>query len=94
MNNRTKFYVYAVSAIGILLTIECAASFFGEFAQTLTIANLPLLVIPVAVCAICRSLPLYIRQNETLDVSVSWLIHEDLKKIWIRGKKIELERGK
>jgi len=23
-----------------------------------------------------------------------WLIHEDLKKIWIRGKKIELERGK
>ena len=70
MNNRTKFYVYAVSAIGILLTIECAASFFGEFAQTLTIANLPLLVIPVAVCAICRSLPLYIRQNETLDVSV------------------------
>ncbi len=70
MNTRTKAYIGIIIAIGLLGTVGCLAVFLRDFFANDPAGNLPLLIIPVAVCAVCRSMPLYIRQNQTLDVSV------------------------
>ena len=70
MKTRAKVYVGLVSAIGLLCTIGCFAIFLRHFFANDPLTHLLPLIIMVAVCTMCRSLPLYIRQNETIDVSI------------------------
>ena len=70
MNTRTRAYIGVVSAIGLFVTIGCLAVYLRDFFASDSANRLTLMIIPVAVCAVCRSMPINIRQNQTLDVSV------------------------
>lgn len=65
-----KIYIAFVSLAGVLLGIGCCLTFFLPVIRDGAAFSLPLFFIPVLVCALCRSFPIEIRENEVLDLSV------------------------
>ena len=70
MKTRAKVYVGTSSGLGVCCTLGCVAVFLRDFLANGSLAEALLLAAMVAVCAVCRSLPLHFRQNQTLDVSI------------------------
>lgn len=70
MKIRAKAYVGIISALGVIGTLWCVAAYLRLFFAGGWEERLPTLLVMVVVCAVCRSLPLYFRRGQTLDVSV------------------------
>lgn len=70
MKKSAKIYIALVSIAGIVLGALCCADYFLPFLRGDSRFSLHMLAIPLAVCALCRSMPISIRENETLDLSV------------------------
>ena len=70
MKKAAKIYIAIVSLAGILLGILCCLRYFLQAFRGTGHFSLPMFLIPVLVCAICRSFPISIRDNEVLDLSV------------------------
>lgn len=70
MKTSAKIYIAIVSLAGILLGLFCCLEYFLPALRGDAAFSWPMLFIPVLVCAICRSFPIEIRENEVLDLSV------------------------
>ena len=70
VRTRAKIYVSLISAIGLFLGIKSCYEYFLPFFTGTAAPSLHMIAIPILVCALCRSLPLTIRNNELLDLSV------------------------
>lgn len=70
VKTRAKIYVSLISAIGLYLGIRSCYEYFLPFFTETATPSLHMIVIPILVCALCRSLPITIRNNELLDLSV------------------------
>lgn len=70
MKKRAKIYIALISAIGLLLGIKSCYEYFLPFFSGTTALSPHMVIIPILVCALCRSLPINIRENESLDLSV------------------------
>ncbi len=70
MKLRARIYIILISLIGMSLGLWCVYEYFMPFIRGEAVFSLPMLAIPVLVCALCRSLPISIKDNETLDLSV------------------------
>lgn len=70
MKTRARVYVTAVSVIGLLMSLIFLWRFIVPMARGEAFVSLPLLIIPILVCAVCRSLPIPIRGGEELDLSI------------------------
>lgn len=70
MRTRAKIYISLISAIGIFLSIKSCYEYFLPFFTGTAAPSLHMIAIPILVCALCRSLPITIRNNELLDLSV------------------------
>jgi len=70
LKTRAKIYIALISIVGLTLGLLCCLDYFLPFLKGETEFAVHMLAIPVLVCALCRSLPINIRENETLDLSV------------------------
>ena len=70
LRTRAKIYINLISLAGIYLFIRSACSFFAPYVEGGEVLHVHMLIIPILVCALCRSLPLTVHENETLDLSV------------------------
>lgn len=70
VRTRAKIYISLISAIGLFLSIKSCYEYFLPLFTGTTTLSLHMIAIPILVCALCRSLPISIRNNESLDLSV------------------------
>ncbi|MBQ3575192.1 MAG: HD-GYP domain-containing protein, partial [Clostridia bacterium] len=70
MKLRARIYIILISLIGMAMGIMCVYQYFMPFITGEAVFSWPMLAIPVLVCSLCRSLPITIKENETLDLSV------------------------
>lgn len=56
--------------IGIVLGLQCCYAYFMPFLMGQSDVALHMLGIPLLICAMCRSLPINVRNDERLDLSV------------------------
>lgn len=70
MKLRARIYIILVSIIGVFMGIMCIYKYFHPFIAGVSSFSVPMLAIPILVCTLCRSLPITIRENEMLDLSV------------------------
>lgn len=70
MKKQATIYIALISVIGILLGLNCCWEYFVPFLKGESGIALHMLGIPLLICAVCRSLPINVRDDETLDLSV------------------------
>lgn len=70
MKTRAKVYIAVVSAVGMALGIKYFLGYLLPLLRGEGAVALPLMLIPIFVCAVCRSLPIPIRDGEELDLSI------------------------
>ncbi|MDD6034521.1 MAG: hypothetical protein PUC47_13785, partial [Oscillospiraceae bacterium] len=67
MKRSTRIYVTAVSAAGILCGLLCSVLFFRSLSQSP--AGISRVVTLAILCMLCRCLPLYVREDCSIDMS-------------------------
>lgn len=70
MKTRAKAYIAVVSITGSLLGLKYILEYLLSVLCGETVVSLPLLLMPILLCGICRSLPIPIRDGEELDLSI------------------------
>ena len=70
MKKQATVYIALVSMIGIVLGLQCCYAYFMPFLMGQSDVALHMLGIPLLICAMCRSLPINVRNDERLDLSV------------------------
>ena len=70
MKSRAKAYIAVVSIIGSLLGLKYILEYLLPLLRGETAISLTLLLAPILLCGICRSLPIPIRDGEELDLSI------------------------
>ena len=70
MKKRALGYIGLVSAVGIPWGLVCCARYLMPFFTGSAAVELHMFLIPLLVCALCRCLPLAVREDEMLDLSV------------------------
>ena len=70
MKKRALVYIALISMVGIVLGLHCVYEYFAPFFRGETVFAPHMFIIPLIVCALCRSLPITVRENETLDLSI------------------------
>lgn len=70
MKTRAKAYIAAVSIIGYTLGIWFVVGFVLPVLRGMYSIDLALLIVPIVICSICRSLPIPIREGEVIDLSI------------------------
>lgn len=70
MRKRVTAYIYLVSTVGYLLGLKCCFDFLWPILTGATPMPAHMLLIPLMICVLCRSLPIPVRDSETLDLSV------------------------
>jgi len=70
VKKRATIYIALVSLIGILLGIGCCYEYLYPFISGEKEFAIHMFAIPLLVCVLCRSLPINVRDDETLDLSV------------------------
>ena len=70
MKKRAIGYIGLVSAVGIPWGLVCCARYLMPFFTGNAAVELHMFLIPLLVCALCRCLPIEVREDEMLDLSV------------------------
>ena len=70
MKKRALAYIALVSAVGIPWGLVCCARYLVPFFTGQSPVGMHMFLIPLLVCALCRCLPLAVREDEMLDLSV------------------------
>ncbi len=65
MKRNTKIYTGAVSFVGVAAAIACSALFFRDF----DLSQLGSTIVLAVLLVLCRSLPLYVREDCAVDMS-------------------------
>lgn len=70
LKKRAIGYIGLVSAVGIPWGLVCCARYLMPFFTGNAAVELHMFLIPLLVCALCRCLPIEVREDEMLDLSV------------------------
>lgn len=70
MKKRATVYIYLIILLGMIPGLGCIARHISSLFSTGFLQQAPKFFIPLILCALCRSFPITVRENETLDLSV------------------------
>lgn len=70
VKKRATFYITLVSIVGICLGIRYCFQYFMPLLMGESDLSFHMIAIPLLICALCRSLPINVREDESLDLSI------------------------